>query len=108
MRDRCHLVAPGEYHDRVTKKISISLPDELEHAARIAAAAEGLPVSTWLAQAARRALAERAILAGGRAAINEEIAEQGPFVVTADEQAWLDAVLADAGLASQPPRRAAS
>jgi hypothetical protein len=92
----------------VTKKISISLPDELEHAARVVAAAEGLPVSTWLAQAARRALAERAILADGRAAINEEIAEHGPFVVTADEEAWVNAVLADAGFAHQPRRRAAS
>lgn len=92
----------------MTKKISISLPDELEHAARVTAAAEGLPVSTWLAQAARRALAERAILADGRAAITEEIAEQGPFVVTADEETWVTAVLADAGLAPQPGRRAAS
>jgi len=98
----------GGYPGRVTKKISISLPDEIERAARIAAAAEGLPVSAWLAKAARRALAEHAILADGRAAINEEIAEHGPFVVTADEEAWLNAVLADAGLASQPPRRAAN
>jgi hypothetical protein len=93
---------------RVTKKISISLPDELDQAARIAAAAEGLPVSTWLARAARRALADRAILADGRGAINEEITQRGPFVVTADEQAWVDAVVADAGLTSQPQRRAAS
>jgi len=92
----------------VTKKISISLPDELEQAARIAAAAEGLPVSTWLAQAARQALAERAILADGRAAVNKEIAAHGSFTVTADEEAWVNAVLTDAGVASQPQRRAAS
>jgi hypothetical protein len=48
------------------------------------------------------------ILADGRAAINEEIAEHGPFVVTADEEAWVDAVLADAGLAHQPRHRASS
>lgn len=92
----------------VTRKISISLPDELDQAARIAAAAEGLPVSTWLAKAARRALAERAILEDGRAAIDEEIAEHGPVVVTTDEQAWVNSVLADAGLTSQPQHRAAS
>jgi hypothetical protein len=56
----------------VTRKISISLPDELDQAARIAAAAEGLPVSTWMANAARRELAERATLEDGRAAINED------------------------------------
>lgn len=98
----------GGYCGRVTKKISISLPDELEQGARIAAAAEGLPVSMWLAKAARMALAERAILADGRVAINEEIAEYGPVAATADEEAWVNAVLADAGLASQLQRRAAS
>jgi hypothetical protein len=96
------------YYGRLTKKISISLPDELEHAARVAAAAEGLPVSTWLAQAARRVLAESAILTYGRVALDEEIAERGPFVVTADEEAWVNAVLADARLADHPPRRAVS
>jgi len=92
----------------VTTKISISLPDELDHAVRIAAEAEGLPLSTWLARAARRALAEQAIVAEGRVGIVEEIAENGPIVVTPAEQAWVQAVLADAGLGERAERRAAS
>jgi hypothetical protein len=104
-----NLVAPGattHYDGGVTRKISISLPDDLDEAVREAATADGLTVSTWLARAARRALEDRAILLDGRAAILEEIAEHGPFTGSAEDQAWVDAVLADAGIADSPGRRA--
>jgi hypothetical protein len=102
---KAKLVAPGStrtYTGVVTKKISISLPDHVEAGARSAAQAEGLTLSAWLARAAERALTEHEILVAGRAAILEEIAENGPFEVTPEEERWVEDALAAAGLAERP------
>lgn len=91
----------------MVKKISVSLPDELEAAARRSAEAEGLAVSTWLARAVRRELADVAIRSAGRAAILDEIASSGPFDLTSEEQRWVDGVLASARLAGEAGHQAA-
>ncbi|MGH3852941.1 MAG: hypothetical protein ACRDR6_05470 [Pseudonocardiaceae bacterium] len=87
------------------RKFTISLPEELDRTVRIAASASGLSVSAWLAHAAAKVVVEQAILADGRAALEEFVAENGPIIVTADQDAWVTGVLADAGVSA---RRAVS
>jgi hypothetical protein len=87
------------------RKFTISFPEELDRTVRIAASAAGLSVSAWLAQAAARVAVEQAILADGRAALEEFVAEHGPITATEDQDAWVARVLADAGAGSH---RAAS
>ncbi|MBV9140702.1 MAG: hypothetical protein JO115_07270 [Pseudonocardiales bacterium] len=64
------------------KKISISLDSEVFERAKRAAKAEGIPLSTWLGQAAE----EAAELAEARAALAEYIQVYGP----PDEDAMAD------------------
>ncbi|MFN2495547.1 MAG: hypothetical protein ABR608_06540 [Pseudonocardiaceae bacterium] len=79
------------------RKFTISLPEEIDRAVRIAASAAGLSVSAWLAQAAARVALEQAIVADGRAALEDFVAEYGPIAATEDQDAWVARVLADAG-----------
>jgi len=89
-----------------TRKFTISLPQDVDELVRLAAAAAGVPVSTWLAQAARRVAAEEATLADGRAAIAEYVAEHGPLRPSAEDRAWVARVLADAGIGAVDQRAA--
>lgn len=55
------------------RRLSISVPPEVEQHIRRAAAAAGLPVSAWLARVATHA----AVLEDGRRAVREHEAEHG-------------------------------
>lgn len=55
------------------RRLSISVPPEVEQNIRVAAAGAGLPVSTWLAQVA----AQAALVEDGRRAVREHEAEHG-------------------------------
>lgn len=79
------------------RKLTISLPEELDRTVRIAASAAGLSVSAWLAQAAAQVAVEQAVVADGRAALEEFVAENGPITIHEDQDAWVARVLADAG-----------
>jgi hypothetical protein len=57
------------------RKLSISVPPEVEETIKAAAAEEGIPVSTWLARAAVAQAQRAAEHAAGLAAANEMIAE---------------------------------
>jgi len=83
------------------RKFTVSLPADTDEAVRAAAEAEGLTVSAWLAKAARKAVAERAAIADGLAAVAEYEAEHGPITTTPDEDAWVQRVLASAGITHQ-------
>lgn len=48
-------------------------------------------------QAAARVAVEQAIVADGRAALEEFVTENGPITATEDQDAWVARVLADAG-----------
>lgn len=91
----------------MTKKISVSLPDDVEQAARAAADEAGVPLSGWLTRAAQRYLQDLALMEDGRKAIEEHIAEHGPIEVTPEEHAWAESVLVSAGLIDLPRERAA-
>lgn len=73
---------------------------------RLAAESAGIPVSTWLAQAARRAAAEQAALADGRAAVAEYVTEHGPLLPSDDDRAWVAHALADVGIPAAEQRAA--
>ena len=74
------------------EKISVSLPDHVATRARRAAERAGLPLSTWLAEAAEAA----ADLDEARAAFAEYEAVYGP--PDPEEAASMDAKLAEAGV----------
>ena len=57
------------------RKLSISVPAEVEETIKAAAADEGKPVSAWLAEAATEKARAAALHAAGRAAARELIAE---------------------------------
>jgi hypothetical protein len=57
------------------RKLSISVPPEVEETIKAAAAQEGKPVSAWLAEAAVEKAQAAAAHAAGRAASRELIAE---------------------------------
>src|SRR5260370_29756734 len=57
------------------RKLSISVPPEVEATIKAAAAGEGKPVSTWLAEAATEKARAAALQAAGRAAARGLIAE---------------------------------
>jgi uncharacterized protein (DUF1778 family) len=65
------------------RKLSISVPADVEETIKAAAAEEGKPVSAWLAEAAVEKAQAAAAHAAGRAAAREMIAEyesdQGPI-----------------------------
>src|SRR5438876_8255353 len=67
---------PDAILDHMTaRKLSISVPPEVEEMIKAAAAEEGIPVSTWVAQAAVAKAQEAARHAAGLAAANELVAE---------------------------------
>ncbi|WP_020575006.1 hypothetical protein [Actinopolymorpha alba] len=57
------------------RKLSISVPPEVEETIKAAAAEEGKPVSAWLAEAAVEKAHLAALHAAGRAAARELVAE---------------------------------
>jgi hypothetical protein len=90
------------------RKLSISVPSEVEETIKAAAAQAGVPVSAWLAEAAvEKAAAARAV-AEGRAAARELIveyeAEFGPIPAEARDRARR--ALAEAGLLGDELRAA--
>ncbi|MGW6282850.1 hypothetical protein [Kribbella sp. NPDC055071] len=73
------------------RKLSISVPPEVEEMIKSAAAEEGVPVSTWIARAAVDKAERSAKHAAGRAAAAEMIAEyereSGPIPESARRRA---------------------
>jgi regulator of protease activity HflC (stomatin/prohibitin superfamily) len=91
------------------RKLSISVPPEVEETIKAAAAEEGKPVSAWLAEAATEKARAAALHAAGRAAARELIAEyedeHGPLPASSRERARR--FLIEAGLIDDEPQRAA-
>lgn len=84
------------------RKLSISVPPEVEETIKAAAAEEGKPVSAWLAEAAVEKAQAAAAHAAGRAAARELIseyeAEHGPMLDESRQRArqfMMDAGLLD-------------
>jgi hypothetical protein len=73
-------------------RLSISVTPEVEQSIKDAAAAAGIPVSTWLSRAA----IHTAKLEAGRAAVREYEAEHG--AISSHERNKARKVLANAGL----------
>ncbi|HUZ85076.1 MAG TPA: hypothetical protein VMU66_10300 [Gaiellales bacterium] len=93
------------------RKLSISVPAEVEETIKAAAASEGKPVSTWLAEAATEKARATALHAAGRAAARELITdyedEHGPLPEESRRRARQ--FLAESGLVDgEEPQRAAS
>jgi hypothetical protein len=92
------------------RKLSISVPAELEEIIKAAAAREGKPVSAWIAEAATDKARADAAYVAGRAAAVELIAEyehdHGPLPEESRQRAreFLD----DAGLLDDASQQAAS
>jgi hypothetical protein len=93
------------------RKLSISVPAEVEETIKAAAAEEGKPVSAWLAEAAAEKARAAALQAAGRAAARELVAEyeseseHGPLPAASRQRARK--FLAEAGLLDDEPQRAA-
>jgi hypothetical protein len=92
------------------RKLSISVPAEVEETIKAAAAGEGKPVSTWLAEAATEKARAAALHTAGRAAASELIAdyeqEHGPL--PAESRRRAREFLIEAGLLNDERPRAAS
>lgn len=92
------------------RKLSISVPAELEETIKAAAADEGKPVSVWLAEAATEKARAAALHAAGRAAARELVAEyeqeHGPL--PAESRRRAREFLTKAGLLDDELPRAAS
>ena len=73
------------------RKLSISVPPEVEETIKAAAAGEGKPVSAWLAEAATEKAHTAALQAAGRAAARELVAdyeqEHGPLPTASRQRA---------------------
>jgi hypothetical protein len=91
------------------RKLSISVPPEVEKTIKAAAAEEGKPVSAWLAEAATEKARTAARHAAGRAAARELVAEyeseHGPLPAASRERARQ--FLADVGMLDDDPQQAA-
>ena len=91
------------------RKLSISVPPEIEETIKAAAAEEGKPVSAWLAEAATEKAHASALQAVGRAAARELVAEyeseHGPLPAASRLRARQ--FLIEAGLIDDESRRAA-
>jgi hypothetical protein len=91
------------------RKLSISVPAEVEEIIKAAAAEDGKPVSTWLAEAATEKARAAARQAVGRAAARELVtdyeSEHGPLPEASRQRAR--EFLADAGLLDDLPQQAA-
>ena len=82
------------------RKLSISVPPEVEETIKAAAAQEGKPVSAWLAEAAT----EKA-RAAARELVAEYEAEHGPLPAASRQRARQ--FLLEAGLVDDEPAQAA-
>lgn len=91
------------------RKLSISVPPEVEETIKAAAANEGKPVSAWLAEAATEKAHAAALHAAGRAAARELVAEyeheHGPLPAQSRQRAR--EFLTEAGLLDDEPELAA-
>ena len=91
------------------RKLSISVPPEVEETIKAAAAEEGKPVSAWLAEAATEKALAAARHAAGRAAARELVAEyeseHGPLPAVSRQRARQ--FLTETGLIDDEPQRAA-
>jgi len=91
------------------RKLSISVPPEVEETIKAAAAEEGKPVSAWLAEAATEKARATALHAAGRAAARELVAEyeseHGTLPAASRQRAR--EFLIEAGLIDDESRRAA-
>ena len=91
------------------RKLSISVPPEVEETIKAAAAEEGKPVSAWLTEAATEKARATALHAAGRAAARELVAEyeseHGPLPAASRQRAR--EFLIEAGLIDDESRRAA-
>jgi uncharacterized protein (DUF1778 family) len=91
------------------RKLSISVPADVEETIKAAAAAEGKPVSAWLAEAATEKARAAAMQAAGRAAARELVADyesgHGPLPAASRQRAR--EFLAEVGLLDDTPQRAA-
>jgi hypothetical protein len=92
-----------------TRKLSISVPPEVEETIKAAAAEEGKPVSAWLAEAAVEKAHIAALHAAGRAAARELVAEYESEHGKLPEESRQRAreFLVEAGLLDDKPWRAA-
>jgi hypothetical protein len=92
------------------RKLSISVPADVEETIKAAAAEEGKPVSAWLAEAATEKARAAALHAAGRAAARELIAdyenENGPLPAESRQRARQ--FLTETGLLDDEPQQAAS
>jgi uncharacterized protein (DUF1778 family) len=90
------------------RKLSISVPPEVEETIKAAAADEGKPVSAWLAEAATEKARAAARHAAGRAAARDLIADyehdHGSLPAASRQRAR--EFLTEAGLLDDEPRRA--
>jgi hypothetical protein len=91
------------------RKLSISVPAEVEETIKAAAAKEGVPVSAWLAQAATEKARAAAQQAAGRAAARELVADyeagHGPLPEASRQRARQ--FLRETGLIDDEPQWAA-
>ena len=91
------------------RKLSISVPPEVEETIKAAAASEGMPVSAWLTEAATEKARAVARHAAGRAAARELVteyeSEHGQIPVASRQRAH--EFLIEAGLIDDEPQRAA-
>src|ERR1035441_323112 len=91
------------------RKLSISVPPEVEETIKAAAAEEGNPVSAWPAPAATEKARAAARHAAGRAATRELVAEyeseHGPLPAASRQRARQ--FLVETGLIDAQPQRAA-
>jgi cell division inhibitor SulA len=92
------------------RKLSISVPADVEETIKAAAAGEGKPVSTWLAEAATEKARAAIQHAAARIAARELIADyendHGPLPAESRQRARQ--FLTETGLLDDEPRRAAS
>lgn len=95
--------------DMTARKLSISVPPEVEETIKAAAAEEGKPVSAWLAEAAVEKAHIAALHAAGRAAARELVAEYESEHGKLPEESRQRAreFLVEAGLLDDEPWRAA-
>jgi hypothetical protein len=91
------------------RKLSISVPPEIEETIKAAAADEGKPVSAWLAEAATEKARAAALHAAGRAGARELVAEyeseHGPLPAASRQRAH--EFLIEAGLIEDELQQAA-
>ncbi len=91
------------------RKLSISVPSEVEETIKAASAEEGKAVSAWLAEAATEKARAAVLQAAGRAATRELVTdyESGHGPLRAASRHRAREFLAEAGLLDDEPERAA-